>query len=376
MNLRPNQWVALALGLLLAVGFVFSQRPRPRNEQQAEAARPPMRRLKARRVHELEIDVLSEGVGTVRSRRQTQISARVLAEIKEVRKNPGDPVEAGETLVVLDSLELKARVEQAEANVAALDENLKEANTELARKSKLLEQQAATQQEHDLARFQLSSLTARRLAAQKALEEAKIQLGYATVNAPFAGVLYEKSADPGDLATPGKPLLGLYDPGQLRLEALLEEELLWKVKLKDVLRVKIDALPGEIQGVASETVPAVDPTTRTGLIKIDLPPAVNVRPGMFGRARVIAARRKALVVPGAALVRRGQLELVFTARAGADGKAMLARMTLVRSGLKLPGDESRIEVLSGLDAGELVLVEDAAGLRDGDPVDPVEEGSP
>jgi RND family efflux transporter MFP subunit len=379
VRIKKDRIVAVALGIVLAVGFIWSQRPHPPDLGVISAGPAVVRPVSAERVQKREIPVFSEGVGTVRSRRQTEIAARVLADVKEIHRQPGDAVEAGDVLITLDSMDLKARVEQAEANLKSLDENLKEAETEYARKKNLLEKDAVTQQEFDIAKFGLAATMARRDAAKKGLEEAQIQLGYATITAPFRGVVFEKPADPGDLATPGKHLLGLYDPEQLRLEALVEEGLLWKLKVKDPIEVDIDSPAQTIVGVVSEAVPAVDPSTRTGTLRIDLPPEAQLRPGMFGRARVPVSVRQAIVVPAGAVVRRGQLEMVFAIRLDEKSRQKRARMILVRTGQpvkeRTPGTASGlVEILGGIEPGDLVVTKGAQGLRDGDLVDVAADG--
>jgi membrane fusion protein, multidrug efflux system len=370
--IRYDRILAIALAALLVAGFLWSERVRHRKTRAAEAEGKPVP-VRVAAVERAEIPVIVEAVGTVRSRRQTEIAARVLADVQEIRHQPGDEVQAGDVLIVLESRDLKARFEQAAANQKARQEALGEAKTEFDRTKNLFAKQASTQQELDIARYRMAGAEAQEAAAGKALEEAQAMLGYATIKAPFKGMIFEKSADPGDLASPGKPLLGLYDPTQLRLDALIEERLLWTLKLKDSLEVYIDALGKTVTGQVSEIVPAVDPSTRTGTVKIDLPESAGIHPGMFGRARVPVAKRPAVVVPRAAVVLRGQLEMVFVVTGGPG--AARARLRLVRTGDETGGPDARkVEILSGLDAkgaGEKVIVSGAEGLRDRDPVEEV-----
>ncbi|MBI4582823.1 MAG: efflux RND transporter periplasmic adaptor subunit [Planctomycetes bacterium] len=373
--LRPlarhlDRWLALAIGIALIAAFLLSQRPRPHRERGEISAQPPAaKKIQAAEAKKVVIPIFAEGIGTVRSRRQTEIAARILAEVKEIRKQPGDEVKAGEVLAVLDSRDLEAQAEQAEANLKTREVLLSDARTEFERARNLFEREAATRQQLDAASFRLAEATSQQQAAEKTLNEACIRLGYATITAPFDGLIYQKLADPGDLAAPGKTLLGLYDPRQLRLEALVEERLLWKLKIKDRLEVHIEALGHEVSGLVSEVVPAVDPFTRTGTIKIDLPDDAELRPGMFGRARVPAGQREAVAVPAAALVRRGQLELVFTV--AKKDQRDLARLRLVRSGEPIPqGEKPLVEILSGLEGGVAVAVTEAQSLQDGAALEP------
>ncbi|MBI1851576.1 MAG: efflux RND transporter periplasmic adaptor subunit [Planctomycetes bacterium] len=367
MRVRIDRVVALGLGVLLATGFLWTQRTRPRaisgESGRAAAATPSeRRRVRTEPSRQVGTPIVIEAMGTVRSRRQVEIASRVLAEVKEVRKQPGDAVDAGEILVVLDGRDVEARVAQGEATLRSREEALHEATTENERTRRLFAKEASTQREVDLAGFRLAAATAEREAASKALDEARIQLTHTVIVAPFAGVILEKRVEPGDLASPGAPLLGLYDPNALRLEAEFDEGLLPTLAKGQSLEVAIDALARTIQGQVSEVVPAVDPSSRTATVKVDLGEAPGLRPGMFGRARTVRSTRSAILVPLAALVVRGQLEMVFTV--AADKRH--ARMLLVRAGKPIGED---VEILSGLESGTAVVVTDAARLRDGVAID-------
>jgi multidrug efflux pump subunit AcrA (membrane-fusion protein) len=110
----------------------------------------------------------------------------------------------------------------------------------------------------------------------------------------------------------------------------------------------------------AEISPSADPSTRTVLVKVDLPNQPGVRMGMFGRLELSTEKRSAIAIPRSALVRRGQLELVFVAKAGR------AELRLVRSGRVRAND---IEISSGLDPDELVVVTNAEQLRDAQPIE-------
>ncbi|HAK96029.1 MAG TPA: hypothetical protein DCM87_13815 [Planctomycetes bacterium] len=367
--MKLDRIVAIVLGVLLVAGFLWSQRVRPPHSQIARAAGAPLPVRRAR-VETAEIPIITEAVGTVRSRRQSDVASRVMAQVKETRAAAGDAVAEGAVLMVLDDRDLAARKAQAEAALAAQRQQRDEAARELERTRKLAAQDAATAQELDILTFRFAAAEAAALAAEKALEDATVQAEHAIVRAPFAGVVIEKRVDPGDLAAPGAPLITLYDPRELRLEAAVEERIAGAVKTGDALKVRIDALGAELDGRVSEVVPAVDPATRTGLVKIDLPETPGLRPGMFGRARIARGTRAAVAVPRDALVRRGQLELVFWLPEGGDR----ARMAIVRGGGLLP-DGERVEILSGLEAGRQIIVPGpgAGALREGAQVAPQEK---
>ena len=283
-----------------------------------------------------------EVVGTVRARLRSVIEAKVSGKIDKMLVVPGQQVKAGELLAVLDAREIQARADQARAV-------RQQAEADLKRLGALYEQKILSQAEYDSAQSKF------RVADASALE-ADTLMGYTKVTAPFAGVITRKHADVGDLASPGKPLLEMEDARTLRLEADVPEAVLDRIKLGDKLPVRIAALESELEGVVSEISPAADPNSRTFLVKLDLPSTPGLRAGQFGRVAMPVGETSALRVPASAVVQRGQMELVFVAN---NGKAQLR---LVKTG-KHVGNE--VEMVSGLSAGEAVVVEGAGQLLDG-----------
>jgi RND family efflux transporter MFP subunit len=287
-----------------------------------------------------------EVVGTVRPRLRAAVGAEISARIERIPVVTGQAVRAGELLVELDAREIRARLEQARA---VRDQT----EGDLERFAALLEQEAVTRAEYD-------AVLARQRVAQASMSEAETMLTYAKVTAPFAGVVVRKLAEIGDLAAPGRPLLELEDPADLRLEADVPEALIDRVQIGAELEVRIASLEGELEGRVAEIAPSADPASRTFLAKIDLPVAPGLRAGQFGRASIAVGEAAALRVPAAAVLRRGQLETAFVVE---DGRAQLR---LVRTGKRV-GDD--VELLSGIDPGETIVVEGAAALRDGQAVD-------
>ncbi len=283
-----------------------------------------------------------EVVGTVRSKQRAVVEAKVSGRVLEYTATPGARVQRGELLARLDVQEIQAKVDQARAL-------LDQARRDFDRQAQLITGNATTRQEFEAAEARVKVATA-------ALTEAETMLGYASVTAPFDGVVTRKLADVGDLAMPGKPLLELEAPGSLRFEADLPEAILDRVQLGAKLPVRLAKI---IEGTVSEISPVADPVSRTFRIKLDLPAVDGLRTGQFGRVSVPVAETQLLLVPRSAVVKRGQMELVFVAR---DGQAALR---LVKTGKTLDG---RVEILSGLEAGEAVVIRDTARLTDGQPV--------
>ena len=286
-----------------------------------------------------------EVVGTVRAQLRSVIEAKVSGRIDKMLVVPGQTVKAGELLAQLDAREIQARLDQALAVRQQTESDLK-------RLTALLEQKTVTQADFD-------GVQARSRVAQAAVTEVETMLGYSKVLAPFDGVITRKSADVGDLAAPGKTLLEMEDPRALRLEADVPEAVIGNIALGDKLPVRIAALQAELAGVVSEVSPAADPNSRTSLVKLDLPLTPGLRAGQFGRVSAPVGETTALRVPVSAVVQRGQMELLFVA------VNQRAQLRLVKTGQRV-GDE--VEIVSGLSAGESIVVEGGGNLVDGQPV--------
>jgi RND family efflux transporter MFP subunit len=328
------------LALALALGGCKKE---PRADALPDLPAVPVR---AQKVEAKPRTATEEIVGTVRAKLRAVVESKVSGRIEKMLVAPGQAVKAGDLLVQLDVREIQARLDQANA--------LREqAERDLKRSSGLFQQGALAQAEYD-------SALARQRVAQASVSEAETMLGYAKITAPFDGVITRKLADVGDLANPGRPLLEIEDPRALRLEADVPEVLIGKLELGAKLRVRVAALERDLEGTVAEIAPAADPVSRTFSAKVDLPAGPGLRAGQFGRVSIPVGESAALRAPASALVQRGQMELVFVV---SDHRAWLR---LVKTGKRI-GDE--VELISGVEAGEQVVVEGAAGLMDGQPVE-------
>lgn len=308
-------------------------------------ATPPSQAVKAQSVALASYQATEDVVGTVRSKQRAVIEAKVSGRVLQYLVTPGQMVKSGEMLAELDAQEIRARREQATAM-------LEQADKEMVRYKQLIASNAVSRQDYD-------ATDARQKVARANLSEAETMLGYARVTAPFDGVITRKLADVGDLAMPGKPLMEIEAPSLLRFEADLPEAILDRIKLGAKMQVKVASVPQPFEAMVSEIAPVADAVSRTFQVKFDLPTAAGLRTGQFGRVSVPVAETKLLRVPHNAVMKRGQMELVFVAR---DQHATLR---LVKTGKAL---NAGVEILSGLEEGEQVIVGDVAKLTDGQPV--------
>jgi RND family efflux transporter MFP subunit len=333
-------------------------------------------------VETADINDTFEAGGVVQARSSATLTSRILAPIREVRVAPGQRVRAGQVLVVLDGADLAAQSRSARAAALAADQDIAataadqqaaDAALTLARAAHqriagLQSRRSATAQELDEATAALrraeanaSAAAARARGATSGLDRARASAdaaattaSFSTITAPFDGLVTEKLVDPGNMAAPGMPLLRVEDTRGFRLEVRVDESRVPAVTPGDAVRVLLDAdTPGAtpIDGTVSEISRAVDADARAFLVKIALPETADIRSGTFGRAIFRGATRKGLRVPESAIVRRGQMTSVFVVENDT------ARLRLV----SLDGQE----VLAGLSAGDLVVVNPPPELADG-----------
>jgi membrane fusion protein, multidrug efflux system len=344
-----------------------------------------------------------EAVGTVRSKTQTLISSKVQGYVRQVSAREGEAVEKGRLLVVVDDREFVVRLErtqaaleearmaldevgrlheEAEAGLRSAEADHRYAEATENRYRQLLDRELIAVQEYEgtdakrksaaaaveQARARILALTAREHQMRRRIEQARaeldgaqIALGDTRITAPDTGVVVERRVEPGILAVPGQPLLVLDDPTHYRLEAEVGESAMGRVRLGQTAPVVLDALGRTVEGRVAEIIPAADPASRSVTVKLDLPAAEGLRSGIFGRARFPEAERNALLVPAGALVERGQLTGIYVV----DGQNV-ARLRLVTAGQRR-GD--RVEILSGLNPGERVVVEGVERVTDGGSVE-------
>jgi len=273
-----------------------------------------------------------EAVGTIRPRTSAKLASQVMATIESVAVEPGAAVEAGQPLARLDDRDLRAEYDRARADYE--------------RFRRLLEQNAVTQAELD--------------AVESRFRVARAALSYSEIRAPFAGIVVHKLCDVGDMAVPGKGLFEVEAANAFRIETLVPERFGRFAFVGAPTEVIIDASGEHCSGSIGEVVPGARSDTRSILVKIDAACREPLRSGGFARARLPVGERSAIAVPRAALRRTGQLSYVYVIR---DRRAV---MRLVKNGSAL-GD--RIEVLSGLEPGDRVIVHAARELADGQAVE-------
>jgi len=385
--------------LLVLAGLAFAACGKEPAHPPKATEPPVVRDVTLGMVTSARVDDTSEVVGTVKSHTRTTLSSKIVGTILALHAREGSQVEAGQVLVELDAREIAAQLRRAEAGLREAEASVGEvdraiaaataaraaaeaqrdlAAATLARYQRLLDRRSVAPQEYDQvaarhkaavadaerAGAEVQALQAKRQqifarieAAKAEVASAQVVQSYARITAPISGLVTIKHAEVGSLAAPGTPLFTLEDSRRYWLEVVVPESQAASIRRGQSLPVSIEAAALSVKAAVSEIVPAADPTTRTILVRLDLPESPHLRTGLFGRAWLPVGTRQAIQVARGAVVERGQLQGVYVV-----GQDNIARFRLVRTGQARLG---AVEILSGLTGGETVVLAGVEKVTDG-----------
>ena len=290
-------------------------------------------------------------VGSLAANEMVEIKAETEGVVQEILFHEGQRVEKGQLLLLLDESKFAAALAEAESMF-----KLSRANFERAKQ--LFAEKLISRQEYDLtaATFDLNQATC---------DRRKRELKDARIYAPFAGILGARNISPGQVIARNTVLSWLVDPDPIKVEFNVPERFLGQVQVGQTLELNVDAYPGKkFRGKVYFVAPSVDPNWRIALIKAEIPnPQEELKPGMFANLELtVRTRENSVVIPEVALsqVLEGDRALVFVV----DGDST-AKLTPVKLGVRLAG---KVEVLSGLEGGEMVIVEGVQKIGPGSKV--------
>lgn len=290
-------------------------------------------------------------VGTVAANEMVEIKSETDGTVEKILVTEGQQVNQGDLLVKLDESKFAAAVAEAEANF-----KLSLANHE--RSKQLFSDKLISQQEFD-------QIAAQFQANQAGLDLKRRQLRDTQIRAPFSGVVGARQISPGQVIGKNTTLTWLVDLDPVKVEVNVPERYLSQVALGQAMEFGVAAFPNDrFKGELYFISPQLDAATRTALVKARIPnPGHKLKGGMFANlALTLRLRDSAIVVPEPALVNNGDAVTVFVV----DDKSM-AQVRLVKIGLRLAG---KAEVLSGVQAGDRVVVEGVQKLFPGALVKP------
>jgi RND family efflux transporter MFP subunit len=304
--------------------------------------------------------------GVVEAVRQTIVAAQVSGAVVQLSVKVGDRVSAGQTLLRLDARAADQTAAAGDAQVQAARAALEVASKDVERQRQLFQKNYISQAALERAESQFKSTQAQVNAQLAQAGAARTQTGFYVVRAPFAGVVSEVPVSLGDMAMPGRPLLTLYDPAALRVTAAVPQSVSAALTGPALPRIEFPGLPAAqqwVQPVRAQLLPTVDPGTHTVQIRAELPAGLShLSPGLYARVWLpvaagasSAGAAAALTVLQSAVVRRAELTALYVLDPA--GKPVLRQVRLGR----VEGD--KVEILSGLSAGERVVTDPQAAAR-------------
>ncbi|WP_200385175.1 efflux RND transporter periplasmic adaptor subunit [Rhodocyclus tenuis] len=330
----PRRLHRLLLGMLLATIFGGSL-PAARA---AEAGSPPPLATLVVATHAVGVSLPAEA--TVEAVRQATLAAQVSGRVVDMRVDAGQVVKKGDLLLRIDAREAAQAASSASAQLA-------NARASYARSENLRQRNFVSQAALDRARADLA-------AAEAAAGQAGVVVGHAAVTAPISGIVARRLIEAGEMASPGTPLLLIYDPQGLRMTASVPQRLLPQLKAARGAQIEFPELGRTIDAPSFIVLPTADASTHVSEVRINLPDDLrNVIPGMAARVRFVLGNERRLTIPASALVRRGEVAAVYVQSGeGADSRLALRQLRL---GETLA--DGSIEVLAGLRDGEVVAVD-------------------
>ncbi len=345
----------LTLFLLAGVGFVGAcSSPGPDGNAASAVQREPGRVSAA---VDTTIEATLDAAGVAEPIAQATLSTKLMGTVTAVLVREGARVAAGQVLVRIDARDLAARQSQAGAGIAESEAVRRDAITQAGRIRALYADSAATRAQLDAVETGVARAEAAVRQARGGASELAAMVGYSVIRAPFAGVVTQLFVDPGAFAAPGAPLVTVQDGRRLRIVVTVAPEVARTLRPGASIPATVERVPAlaRIEGV----VPA--PAGNTYIVNaiVDNPGALLL-PGSVATLTLSQGRRRAVVIPAAAVRREGDLAGVLVRRAAGD------ELRWIRLGAA-SGD--RVEVLGGLRAGDQVVV--PSGLQQPANVGPV-----
>jgi len=293
--------------------------------------------------------------GVIQPVKQSTVSAQAAGRVVTLAVKMGDRVKAGQLLATIDDREAVVGVQRSQAQVAQSDAELRNAQANVERTRELQAKGFVSKAALDMAETQFKGAQAGREQAGASARQSALSQGYTRVIAPYDGWVLQTHVDAGDLAVPGKPIATVYAPQPLR--AVVQVPASRADVTRQASQIEVQLGSTWVSPVARSAMPSADPVSQTVEWRLELSPQAtqNLLPGQQVRVRFVGGQAQRMVVPAAAVLRRGELTAVYVA--GDKGFALRA----VRLGAD-HGAEG-IEIVAGLAAGDRVALDPVkAGL--------------
>ncbi len=337
----PAALVGAALAAVL-VGCGGSQPPAPHAAAAALAGAP---------VELREVELTRSAEAVVEAVRQSTVASQIAGRIVDLPFDVGDRVKKGDVIARIDERAATQALAASEAQVRSAQATLANARAQYERSRQLFAQKFISQAALDKSEADFKSAQSQLKAMLAGAGQAATERSFATIVAPYSGVVSARPVQLGEMATPGKPIMTGFDPSSLRVTATVASSEVPAIQAGGGARVEIPSVGRWIEAKSITIVPSADPRTHSTEIRIDLPGDVQgIYPGIFARAHFVVGRAPRLMVPREAVMHRGELTAVYVL--GEDGGPQLRQVRLGDV-----SDERGLEVLAGLKPGERVALD-------------------
>ncbi|MBS1509520.1 MAG: efflux RND transporter periplasmic adaptor subunit [Bacteroidetes bacterium] len=304
--------------------------------------------------------------GQIEAAQSVNLSTRVMGFITMLKVKTGDHVTKGQLLVTISNQDILAKRAQTDAMISEAEAALSNAQKDYDRFTTLYKQQSATAKELENVTLQYNAAKARVQAAQQMRNEVNASLGYTILTAPFSGIVTQKSAEAGNIANPGMPILTIEQSGSYQVTASVPENVIAQIHEGDAAEIAISAVNKSFKGAVTQINQSSQFTGGQYIVKISIPDTEKkaVYAGMYATVNiplkttpVAKPNDNSILVPSTSLVQKDQLTGIYTI--GANNVALLR---WIRIG-KTYGD--KVEVLSGLDKTDSFIVSAGGKLYNG-----------
>lgn len=312
--------------------------------------------LTVAKVEAVEVPRIYQLNGVVEAVNASTISAQTSGQIEKVLFDVDDLVQAGEVILVIDDTEQRAALDKAQANLESAQARLRNTEKEYRRIRDVFAKQAVSKSVMDKASSDLQAARAAVDAAKAAVVQARQQLEYTQVRAPYTGIVINRLVEVGEIVSAGQQLMSGISLEQLRVNVDVPQSLVEVVRRDKEAAVRIGN--DLVKAVRVTIFPVADSTTSTFRVRLDLPAEIKgVYPGMYLKVALGVGKRTVLAVPASAVVYRSEVVGVYVL----DDQDQLVRLRQIRIGNPLA--DGRFVVLSGLDEGEQVALDPQVAVR-------------
>jgi len=291
---------------------------------------------------------------TLEAVNESTVSAQTSGAVEGIFFDVNDQVEAGSLLIKINDTQQQASLQQALANLEQAKAQNEDAQVLLKRNKRLFDQQTLSQGEYDSTVARAKSAAAGVKAAEAGLKQAREQLAYTQVKAPFSGIVKARHMEMGELVSPGQPLMTGLALTPLRAVTDLPQRIAQEYKSAEQVSVLIGS--DSIAPESTTLFPYADARHHSVRLRALLPQTETaLYPGQWAKLRIQTGERDAILVPSTSILQRGELAGVYVL---IDGQP---RLRQVRAGELFNG---QTEILSGLKAGDQIIVDALAQLAD------------